>query len=166
MSAVGVQRYSPATGVLIQYVRREFDGRTHKTGDVYGGAGADVLERSIAGGGAGIRQFFYLYKELSDSGVTAATRDVITNFTPDGLTGGSGAFIDLSAIDAIPGTKGIDDDFTFIGANPWGHHAGKLRYLFTTTQTIVEADVNGDAKADFSIALDGHLNLAATDFIL
>ncbi|MEZ5829293.1 MAG: hypothetical protein R3D01_13340 [Hyphomicrobiales bacterium] len=109
---------------------------------------------------------FCTYKALSDSGVTAATRDVITHFSPGGTPGGNGEFIDLSAIDAKPATNGIDDDFTFIGANPWGHHAGELRYLFTATQTIVEADINGDAKADFSIALNGHLTLAATDFIL
>ena len=124
------------------------------------------MSRNSAGGGTGTIQFFYLYKALSDSGVTAATRDVITNFFPGGTPGGSGAFIDLSAIDAIPATKGVDDDFSFIGQSSWHHSAGDLRYVFTATQTIVEADVNGDAKADFSIALDGHLTLAATDFIL
>ncbi|MEZ5876139.1 MAG: hypothetical protein R3D30_15450, partial [Hyphomicrobiales bacterium] len=136
------------------------------TGELYGGAGSDTLTRELAGGGAGLIQFLYTYKALSDSGVTAATRDVITHFSPGGTPGGNGEFIDLSAIDAKPATNGIDDDFTFIGANPWGHHAGELRYLFTATQTIVEADINGDAKADFSIALNGHLTLAATDFIL
>ena len=31
---------------------------------------------------------------------------------------------------------------------------------------FVEADVNGDAKVDFSIALDGHITLTAVDFAL
>lgn len=132
---------------------------------LYGGAGADILTRGDFQGAGGIEHIF-IYKALSDSGPTAATRDTITNFSGGGSPGDFGDFIDLSAIDAIPATKGVDDDFSFIGASPWGHHAGELRYVFTADQTIVEADVNGDAKVDFSIALDGHHTLAATDFIL
>ena len=132
--------------------------------DMYGGAGADIMTEG-GFGGVGPNVNFFRYKALSDSGVTAATRDEITNFlgAPPGT---SRDLIDLSPIDAIPATKGIDDDFTFIGNTKWGHHAGELRFVFTADQTIVEADVNGDAKADFSIALDGHHTLAATDFIL
>ena len=32
--------------------------------------------------------------------------------------------------------------------------------------TIVEGDVNGDARADFQIDLSGLINFTATDFIL
>ena len=59
----------------------------------------------------------------------------------------------MSAIDAITGTP-ANDDFTFIGLSKWHHVAGELRYVWTATQTIVEADVNGDAKVDFSVALN------------
>jgi Ca2+-binding RTX toxin-like protein len=129
--------------------------------DLYGGAGRDVLYAGNFGGaGPNLHKIFH-YQSISNSGVTAATRDVIYDFQANSI-----AKIDLSAIDAVPGTKGVDEDFNFIGAGPWGHHAGDLRYLFTADHTIVEADVNGDAKADFSIALDGHHTLSATEFIL
>jgi Ca2+-binding RTX toxin-like protein len=140
---------------------------------LYGGAGRDIMtgENAISGSGGEAGVFAtntFHFQSLSDSGVTAATRDVITDFLSSHAPGVAigGDFIDLSAIDAIPATKGVDDDFTFIGVNPWGHNAGELRYLWTANQTIVEADVNGDAKADFSIALDGHHTLNTTDFIL
>ncbi len=70
----------------------------------------------------------------------------------------------MSAIDAVAGTA-VNDDFSFIGLGKWHHVAGELRYVWTATQTFVEADVNGDAKVDFSIALDGHHTLTTADFI-
>ena len=57
------------------------------------------------------------------------------------------------------------DDFTFIGQDKWHHIAGELRYVSTATQTIVEADVNGDVKVDFSVALDGDVALTVGNFI-
>ncbi|HMN84507.1 MAG TPA: hypothetical protein PKA74_00750 [Bauldia sp.] len=131
---------------------------------IYGGAGADVMTRGDFQG-AGTIEHLFIYKALSDSGTTAATRDRITNFSAGGTPGSSGDFIDLEAIDAVPRTKNVNDDFIFIGNNPWHHRDGELRYLYKGSQTIIEADVNGDAKADFSIALDGHKTLSATDFI-
>jgi Ca2+-binding RTX toxin-like protein len=143
------------------------------TDHLYGGSGRDIMtgENAISGSGGESGVYatnIFHFQSLSDSGVSAATRDVITDFLSSHAAGvfSGGDFMDLSAIDAIPSTKGVDDDFSFIGANPWGHHAGELRYVFTADQTIVEADVNGDAKVDFSIALDGHHTLSATDFIL
>jgi len=73
--------------------------------------------------------------------------------------------IDLSAIDAVAGTA-FNDPFAFIGRDKWHHVAGELRYVWTADQTIVEADVNGDAKVDFSIAPVGHHTLTAADFVL
>ena len=49
---------------------------------------------------------------------------------------------------------------------PFTHSAGQLHAFWQGGQTIVEGDTNGDGKADFSIALDGHLTLGAGDFIL
>ena len=45
-------------------------------------------------------------------------------------------------------------------------HAGELRAYFQGSQTIGQGDVNGDGKADFSIALNGHINFDIPDFIL
>jgi Ca2+-binding RTX toxin-like protein len=129
---------------------------------LYGGAGRDILIGGDFQGAGTIVKTFH-FQSLSDSGVTAATRDVITDFSSGG-GGPAGGFIDLSEIDAIKGTS-ANEDFTFIGFNKWNRTAGELRYVLTSTQTIIEADVNGDAKADFSIALDGHHTLTGTDFI-
>jgi serralysin len=131
--------------------------------DFYGGAGRDILTAGNFSGQIPVEKIFH-FESVTDSGVTAATRDVITDFSSGSGPGTSGCFIDLSAIDAIKGTP-ANDDFTFIGESKWHHVAGELRYVSTQTQTFVEADVNGDAKADFSIALNGHHALTADDFI-
>ena len=117
-----------------------------------GGDGNDVLV-----GGAGTDQLtggpgadFFTYTALSDSGITAATRDVITDFSqsdPDK--------IDLSAIDAnTKNAAGTIDPFTFIGTNvPFTGTPGQLHALWNAAGQLVEGDVNGDKKADFSIQL-------------
>ena len=52
--------------------------------------------------------------------------------------------------------------FSFIGADAFHGVAGELRYASGT----VEADVNGDGTADFSLAIANLSSLAAGDFIL
>lgn len=130
---------------------------------LYGGAGRDIMtgHDNVDFGGIGQSADRFHFLSMSDSGVTAKTRDVITDF--DNTASAGRDIIDLSAIDAIIGTP-TNDDFSFIGLEKWHHVAGELRYVWTATQTFVEADVNGDAKADFSIALDGHHTLSAADF--
>ncbi|HMN84508.1 MAG TPA: hypothetical protein PKA74_00755 [Bauldia sp.] len=146
------------------------DGGYGERDDLYGGGGRDVLtggNTSGSGGQSGsYTDSIFHYTALSDSGPTAATRDLITDFLSGSAPGvvEGGSIIDLSAIDAIPKTKNVNDGFVFIGNSPWGRHAGELRYLWTAGQTIVEADVNGDGKADFSIALAGHHTPVASDF--
>ena len=82
---------------------------------IVGGGGKDILT-----GGADPDRFWYF--SVSDSGATAATRDVITDF-------GGTDVIDLSQIDADT-TNGpnTNDGFSFIGTNVnWGGNAGELR---------------------------------------
>jgi Ca2+-binding RTX toxin-like protein len=131
---------------------------------LYGGAGRDIMtgHDNVDSGGVGQSADTFHFLSVSDSGVTAQTRDVITDF--DNISVGPRDIIDLSTIDAVAGTA-ANDDFTFIGESKWHHVAGELRYVSTQTQTIVEADVNGDAKVDFSIALNGHHALTTADFI-
>jgi Ca2+-binding RTX toxin-like protein len=73
---------------------------------IVGGAGRDILT-----GGASPDTFWYL--ATTDSGVTAATRDVITDFQDDGP---GGDVIALSQIDADT-TQAGDQAFSFIGTN-------------------------------------------------
>jgi hypothetical protein len=125
-----------------------------------GGAGKDTL---IGGGEADN----FLFLDIKDSGTTAATRDLIRGFTGAGTTASVSDLIGLSNIDAIAG--GLDDAFTLL-SNPnskFTGTAGELRYEWVGLDTIIEGDVNGDAKADFSIAVEGAgLRFIASDFEL
>ena len=131
--------------------------------ELVGGSGSDHLS---GGSGANVFQ----YNALSDSGITAATRDVIA-FFQEGID-----TIDLSHIDANTKTPGTNDAFHFIGTNvtfegqPGGPQPGALRAFWTAISQIIEGDVNGDAKADFSIELSPDprhsITLASTDFKL
>jgi pectate lyase len=114
-----------------------------------GGAGTDTLT-----GGDGRDQF--VFTSIKD-GAVGSHRDVITDF-------GAGDVIDLSGIDAQTG-KGGDQDFTFIGTKDFTERAGELHVVQDGNYSVVEGDVNGDGQADFQIALAGHPNLSASDFI-
>ncbi|MBX9457110.1 MAG: VCBS repeat-containing protein [Rhizobium sp.] len=133
----------------------------NETVDAFGGddiltgaGGADTLN-----GGKGADTFVYL--AVTDSGVTATTRDVIEDFV-------SGTDrIDLSGIDAIAGTVS-NDAFNFLEAEgaAFTGQAGELRLYSTGSGAaagrILEGDVDGDAVADFQIELlgTGTINLA------
>ncbi|MCA0434776.1 MAG: M10 family metallopeptidase C-terminal domain-containing protein [Proteobacteria bacterium] len=117
-----------------------------------GGAGKDTST-----GGAGNDTFAYAL--ASETGVGAAARDIITDFTRGNDK------ISLSAIDANRNTA-ADNAFTFIGQNAFSGAAGQLRYVLGSTATIIEGDTNGDRIADFQIELTGRIALAASDFIL
>jgi serralysin len=92
---------------------------------------------------------------LADSGV-GSVRDVITDFSRN-----EGDRIDLSALDANSRLSG-DQAFAFIGGGVFTRAAGQLRFA----GGVLQADVNGDARADFEIAIQGVSVLSATDFIL
>jgi hypothetical protein len=123
-----------------------------------GGLGADYLD-----GGSGDDTFVYF--STKDSGVTAATRDRIVTF--EGANTGGGDVINLKAIDAD--IKAVDDQaFSFIGnSQEFTHVAGQLRTVPSGDGDIlVQGDVNGDAKADFSILMVGVQALSGLDFTL
>jgi Ca2+-binding RTX toxin-like protein len=127
----------------------EMDGSNDATSNTFtGGGGADELT-----GYAGNDTF--KYNAISDSGLTAALRDTITDFA-------LGDKIDLMNIDANTGAAG-DQVFGFIGSAAFSSGtAGQLRYA----NGIIEADVNGDARADFSIASSSGYAFTANDFKL
>jgi subtilisin family serine protease len=113
-----------------------------------GGAGRDVLT-----GGTGADLF--RFTALDDSAV-GTNRDVITDFTR-----GEGDRIDLSWIDANTRFAG-DQAFAFIGTASFTRVAGQLRFA----SGVLQADVNGDARADMEIAIQGVSTLLVADFIL
>ncbi len=117
---------------------------------VIGGAGADLLE-----GGDGADTFRIGAYETGSGG----TADSILDFE-------SGEdLIDLSSIDADSGTAG-DQAFTLIGAVAFSGLAGELRCLFDSVDSWLQADVDGDALADFEIMLGGAVTPLAGDFVV
>jgi Ca2+-binding RTX toxin-like protein len=127
-----------------------------------GSAGADVLNGGAGTdtmtGGAGADRF--VFTSPSDS-VLGAGADKILDFSRT-----QGDRIHLSAIDANTGAAG-DQAFTFIGNGLFTHHAGELRFAFTSpSATTIAGDINGDGASDFHIVLNGNIALTAADFVL
>jgi hypothetical protein len=118
------------------------DSVTHRALEGGCGPGKDQLTGGPGGDG-------FIYAALSDSGITAATRDLVADFE-QGIDG-----IVLQIIDAnTTNAAGTNDAFNFIGTNtPFTGSAGQLHAFWTAIGQMVEGDVNGDAKADFSIEI-------------
>ena len=123
---------------------------------LYGGLGVDSLT-----GGTGSDTFVYL--ATKESGLTRTTRDTIFGFEGAGAPGGDK--IDLEAIDADT-TKVGNDAFSLIDPNLAFTAAGQLRTVIQDGNTILQGDVNGDGKADFSIAVVGTQAFDIDDFVL
>ncbi len=135
-----------------------------------GGGGGDYLsggasaDRLVGGSGldhlrGGSSHDVFDFNTLTDSGRTVSTRDVIVDFYR-GVDD-----IDVSTIDARSGTRG-NEAFTFIGSQSFHHVRGELHFRDAGANVIVEGDVNGDGKADFSIMVLNVPKLSSGDFIL
>ena len=119
---------------------------------IVGGAGADLLT-----GGVGHDTF--KFTSALDSLKKASLRDVILDFKHGADK------VDLTDIDAMAGGT-VNDAFKWIGTKAFHHNEGELRYEKAGGKVVAYADINGDGKADFSIAFDGLSKLAKGDFDL
>lgn len=116
---------------------------------IAGGAGKDRLA-------GGLHDDMFVFTLLSDSGIEAATRDRILDFA-------AGDRIDLSVIDAIAG--GTDDSFVLDADGFFA--AGEIRQTIVDGNLLVEANVDADSAADFSLMVNGRtVFLTGADFIL
>lgn len=141
---------------------------TLKGGDgidlVIGGAGKDDLW-----GDTGSDTF--VFQGRTESGLTLATRDVIHDFeqrVDEFDTIFDTINLDFDANSALAGIQDFTfDDFIGLSSFTGGVlDRTQLRFVYAGNQTIVQADVNGDRKADFSFALEGIFDLTAADFNL
>lgn len=115
-----------------------------------GGMGRDAL---FGREGADTFDFNVLRDSLAGS-----ARDVIMDFE-HGIDR-----IDLGNIDANLKAPG-NQSFKWIGGNSFHKKAGELRIKDLGSKVMVEADLNGDGKADFQIAVHADM-LSKADFIL
>ena len=135
------------------------------TDTLLGGAGSDAL---IGGAGAnslngGFGTDRYIYQSLAQS--TPGVRDTIASFDQAGSA--IGDLLDLSLLDANATLAGRQ-------AFKWGgttnRDKGFLWVANSGNQTIVNGNVDGDAAAEFSIAIAdgevGALAYSAADFVL
>lgn len=133
-----------------------------KTDVIFGHNGNDKITGNGGGdrlyGGAGADTF--IFKKVGDSTAYASGRDKLYDFSQSHKDK-----IDLKAIDANSKSAG-NQTFKFIGDDDFHKKAGELRYEKKSGDTVVYGDVNGDGKADFSIALEYTLNLKSSDFLL
>ncbi len=122
---------------------------------VRGGAGDDAIEggagKDMLIGGSGADMFVFVSVAHSKRNKADIIRDFDAN--DDG--------IDLAAIDADTGSAG-DQAFDFIGAARFSGAAGELRHAGLKLQ----ADVDGDGRADFVVKLLDAGTLGADDFLL
>jgi Ca2+-binding RTX toxin-like protein len=136
---------------------------------LFGGSGPDVLRgfsgndvlagrggKDVLHGGTGADRFDF--DAPGDS--TAAAQDRIKGFSR-----AQGDRIDLSDMDADAGAGGLQD-FAFIAGRDFSGAAGQVRFEGSGRTTLVEADTDGDRRADLSVAVAGRHALQAADFIL
>lgn len=118
-----------------------------------GGGGPDILT-----GGAGADVF--VYPSIGSSSASAAGRDQITDFSH-----AEGDRIDLKGIDANVLLRG-NQAFSLGGAS-FDNRPGELIQTVSGDGYLVQGDLNGDGRADFSLlVLHQEQPLVAADFIL
>ena len=146
-----------------------FGGNDHLVGGsgadtLVGGKGADVLDSGVYAAADGAADLF-LFLSSKDSTAAKAGRDVI-NFFEDTLD-----IIKLDAIDANMTNGGTTNEaFQFLGVDqPFTSDPGGLRVMTKDYGWLIQADVNGDKKADFAIQVNDPTHTiiwSADDFVL
>lgn len=119
--------------------------------NLIGGAAADAMS-----GGAGKDTF--VFQAITDSSDKTGL-DLILDFSKKQDE------FDLSSIDANENKK-KDQDFDFIGTAKFHKEEGELRFEFKKGDTYVQADTDGNGKADFSFVIEGEVKLTAGMFDL
>lgn len=124
------------------------------------GAGNDVLQggagRDYLTGGAGDDYFYYA--NVGEIGI-AGTRDLIADFQ----AGHDKVY--LADIAGLP-AQAQGAAWSWLGQDSFTGHALEMRLSFTSTNSIVSIDLDGDKKADVEFDFSGRLALKGSDFIV
>ncbi|MEI7795439.1 MAG: flagellar basal body FlgE domain-containing protein [Methylococcaceae bacterium] len=132
---------------------------TAENDTIVGSAGNDWIVGNIGvdkmTGGMGADTFTFYNAE--ESGLTAKTRDIITDFKHS-----DGDKIDVSVMLTNP----VMHDFTFIGAKAFSKTDATGELRFDAATHILYGSTDADNKAEFSIQLNGVKSLVADDFVL
>ena len=128
---------------------------------LYGRDGNDMIDGGIGndalygnGGGEGMDRFIFFNQADSAPGMA----DRITDFTMNER-------IELSRIDGDTTMAG-NQDLMFVGSADFTGTAGELRAFDNGTDTIIQADTDGDSMADFQLVLTGVHMLDSDNFLL
>jgi Ca2+-binding RTX toxin-like protein len=128
---------------------------------LHGNNGNDTINggmnRDVMSGEAGADTF--VWEDLAESGLDAATVDVVTDFSF-----AQGDRIDVEAIDANT-TLGGNQAFTFIGTAAYSG-AGQIRVVDDGVNTFLAFSTDADPDNDGAIRLDGLLSPTAAWFVL
>ena len=130
-----------------------------------GGKGPDVIEgyfgadRLVGGPGADI----FAYSYLRDSLPSPRSMDRITDFQDDDLISLRNLRLRINE-ENNPFSRFFEPDFTFqfIESSEFKDNVGEVRF----SDQQLQVDVDGDAKSDFSIRLNGVREIAADQLIL
>lgn len=136
-----------------------------------GGAGADLLRggTGVDTATGGTTNDTFQFSAVTDSGITAASRDIITDFKH-----AEADKIDLHLIDANTALS-ADQSFAFNAAKGTATSAvatGHVAWYWedntgtTNDHTIIKLNNDADAAIESTIQLNGLINLTATDFVL
>ena len=128
-------------------------------GDTMSGSGGNDVLVGSAGRDAmtgGAQADTFDFDAVTDSGTTATTRDVVTDFVH--LTDK----LDLSTIDAIQGGGTSNDAFDFIGTGAFTA-AGQVRAVQSGSHTVLELNTSGTGGAESTIQLSNFTAGTLTD---
>lgn len=128
---------------------------------IAGGRGRDML---YGDEGADV----FLFASATDSGLTRATRDVISDFS---TSDGDQIWLNMDSNTRAGSVANEANEFVFVGNNVAftrstyeGEFYAEVRTLTQAGLTLLEVDTNGDGRADFSFALRGLHVLDMDDF--
>lgn len=113
-----------------------------------GGHGADIL---TGGAAADVFQYNKTNSSGSDSGITTASRDVITDF--------------VNGVDKI-NLFDFDGTFAFRGTGAFTGTAHEVNYAKVAGNTLIGLDIDGNKTLDVQIQLLGLHTMTVTDFVL